>query len=111
MFTGRTLAKLGIIYAILPYINFNYNTVCENPTEVIPDKVKPMEIQKLATELGYTDHKHLAKTLKAVKYRNKPVFKFVTDGSDSRKSHIIVNPNVVYAGNGKHLESIKVQFN
>ncbi|WP_066192413.1 hypothetical protein [Gracilibacillus timonensis] len=110
-FTGRTLAKLGVIYAILPYINFNYNTVCKNPTEVIPDKVKPMEIKQLAKELGFADYKHLAKTLKSIKYKNKAVFLFVTDGSDTRKSYIIVNPNVVYAGNGKHLESIKVQFN
>lgn len=109
-FNGRSVKKLGVLYSILPYVNFNFNILCHNPTQVINGKIETMKVKDLAEELGYDDYKHLIKTMYEIKYDDQPVFKFVDDGKDRRSSYVIVNPNVIYAGNGKHLQSIKVLF-
>lgn len=109
-FDGRSIKKLGVIYSILPYVNFNFNIICNNPQQVKNDKLEAMKLTDLADRLGYDDYKHLLKTMREIKYEDKPVFKFVDDGKDRRRSYIIVNPNVIYAGNGTHLKAIKVLF-
>lgn len=109
-FNGRSIRKLGVIYSILPYVNFNFNIVCNNPQQVIDGKVETMKLKDLATRLGYKDYKHLLKIMREITYQDKPVFKFVDDGKNRRSSYIIVNPSVIYAGNGKHLKAIRVLF-
>lgn len=111
LYNGRAIKKLGVIYAVLPYVNFNYNVLCSNPSEVQAEKVKPLTIGELAEILGYESDKKLTKTLREIKHEDRPVFGFFEDSEDRRKKKIVVNPYVIYAGNGKHLEGIKVLFN
>lgn len=109
-FDGRSIKKLGVVYAVLPYVNFNFNVICNNPHQVVDGKIQPMKLKELAERLGYKDYKHLLKTMQEIKYKDQPVFKFVDDGKDRHSSYIVVNPSVIYAGNGKHLDAIKVLF-
>ncbi|WP_042224134.1 hypothetical protein [Oceanobacillus manasiensis] len=109
-FKVRSIKKLGVVYQILPYVNFNFNIVCNNPQQVINGKIETMQLQDLAAKLGYDDYKHLLKNMREIKIDDQPVFKFVDDGKDRRSSYVIVNPNVIYAGNGKHLDGLKVLF-
>jgi hypothetical protein len=111
MYDGKQTKKLGAIYAVLPYVNFNYNVLCLNPSEVQAEKVKPLTIGELAEILGYESDKKLAKTLREIKHEGNAVFGFFEDTEDRRKKKIVVNPYVIYAGNGKHLDGIKVLFN
>lgn len=110
-FDSRSIKKLGVIYSILPYVNFNFNTVCHNPSEVKADDVKPMNLSTLSEKLGYSDHRKLTPVLREIKYEGKPVFKFVGDDGGQREKYVIISPRVVYAGDGKHLDGIKVLFN
>ncbi|GGJ49640.1 hypothetical protein [Virgibacillus salexigens] len=110
MFSGRSIKKLGVLYAVLPYINFNYNIVCNNPQEVQEAKVKPMAVSELADKLGYSDAKKLIPVLREIRYEGKPVFGFFETDGDARKKKIVVNTSVVYAGNGKHLDAINILF-
>ena len=109
-FNGQTIKKLGVIYAILPYVNFNYNIVCNNPQQVVNGKIDTMKLSDLANRLNYENYRNLLKTMREIRYNDQPVFKFVDEGKDRRNSYIIVNPNVIYAGNGKHLGAIKILF-
>lgn len=109
-FNGRSIKKLGVLYAILPYVNFNFNILCRNPQQVINGKIDTLKICDLADDLGYSNYKNLIKTMHEIKFNDKPVFKFLDDGKDRRSSYVIVNPDVIYAGNGKHLEYIKLLF-
>lgn len=109
-FNGRSIKKLGVVYSILPYVNFNFNIVCNNPQQVVNGKIDTMKLKDLADRLGYTDYKSLSATMREITYNGQQVFKFVDDGKDRRNSYIIVNPNVVYAGNGKHLAGLQVLF-
>ncbi|SKA88723.1 hypothetical protein [Sporosarcina newyorkensis] len=110
-FKGRTLGQLAIIYSVMPFLNFNTNIVCYNPKETIEEMLRPMPLNKLATLLGYDDPAKLKRALNAVKVDDKPVFTYVTNAHDRRKQNIIINPRVIYAGDGKGLGAITALFN
>ncbi|WP_160848087.1 hypothetical protein [Pontibacillus yanchengensis] len=110
MYNGRTIKQLGLIYAVLPYINFNYNIVCHNAEEYNKDNVKPMTTADLAKKLGYSKAEQLTKALRGVKYEGQRVFGFFECEDDARKKKIVVNPNVIYAGSGEKLDGIKILF-
>jgi hypothetical protein len=110
MYNGRSIKQLALVYAVLPFVNFNYNIVSYNPDELNEDKVLPIPLDKLAVLLGYTDHRSLKKALNAIKYDGKPVFGFF-ETDDRRKRKTVVNPRVIYAGNGKTLAGIRALFN
>lgn len=45
--------KLGLLIAILPYINLKYNIVCHNVKEESLENIKPMTIKELCTIVDY----------------------------------------------------------
>ncbi|URJ51253.1 hypothetical protein [Paenibacillus polymyxa] len=108
---GREVKQLAILYAVLPFINFNTNIVCFNPEETQEDRLQPMDVERLAALLGYKDAQKLRKALDAVKLNGKNVFLLVPDVHDKRKRRVIVNPRVVFAGSAEKLAAIKVLFN
>ncbi|WP_338452319.1 hypothetical protein R4Z09_10800 [Niallia oryzisoli] len=110
-FKGRRLGQLSTIYSILPFLNFNTNIVCFNPEETAEGLIRPMNLENLSALLGYQDTHKLKTALNGIKVDGKPVFTFVEDPCDRRQKRIIVNPRVVYGGNGESLKAIKALFN
>lgn len=110
-YKGRTLGQLAIIYSVLPFLNFNTNIICYNPEETSEDLIRPMSLDKLAALLGYVDASSLKRSLNRIKVDGKPVFGFFENPYDRRKWRIIVNPRVVFAGDGEALKAINVLFN
>ncbi|NOJ71417.1 hypothetical protein [Paenibacillus alvei] len=108
---GRTIKQLAIIYAVLPFVNFNTNVVCFNPQEGNEDDLKPMDLDNLAALLHYNDTQKLRRALETIKLDNKPVFYLPHNIHNKRRRRIIVNPRVVFAGPAKSLAAIKVLFN
>lgn len=109
-YNGRSIRQLALIYMVLPYVNFNYNIICYNPAESNYERVNPMTAQELSERLGYGDYRKLTAALRKIKYKGQSVFGFFEVESDKRKRKIVVNPNVVYAGNGEELKAIKILF-
>jgi hypothetical protein len=96
---------------VLPFINFNYNIVCYNPTEHSRELVKPITIDKLAVLLGYERTENLIRIIDKIKYDGSKVFGyFGTDFKSKGKAGMIVNPRAVYAGGAKTLETAKTIF-
>jgi len=110
-FKGRRLAQLSVIYSIIPFLNFNYNIVCHNPSETSEDLVEPMGLDELTKILDYSNTTVLKQSLNRIKVDGKPVFGFFENPYDRRKFRIVVNPRVVFAGNNDSLRAIKVLFN
>lgn len=110
-FKGRRLAQLAVIYSVIPFLNLHYNIVCHNPNETSEELVKPMDLGELAELLGYVDASSLKRSLNRIKVDGKPVFGFFENIHDRRTFRIVVNPRVVFAGNGESLKAIKVLFN
>jgi hypothetical protein len=110
-YNGRNIKRLGLIYAVLPFVNKNFNIIAHNPDEQDPNYVKPMRLGELADKLGYAKASALKTALKSIRYEGKAVFQFIEDDADNRKRKIIVNPSVIYGSNGQQLDAIKASFN
>lgn len=110
MYKGRKTAQLAVIYAVLPFLNFNTNVVCFNPKESNEDELRPMNLENLAALLGYKDTHKLKRALDSVKIDNQRVFWLPQYVNDKRQKRIVVNPRVVFAGSAESLKAIKVLF-
>lgn len=108
---GRTVGQLALVYAVMPFLNFETNIVCMNPDESDIDRLQPMGLEVLAELLGYTNASKLKAAMNRVKIDGKVVFGFFENPNDRRKKRITVNPRVVFAGNGEQLQAIKALFN
>lgn len=111
MFKGRQLSKLGVIYKVLPFLNFETNIICFNPSESDEDLLEPMNLDNLSTLLDYGDPHKLRRALEAIKIEGKPVFLVVQNPNNRRQLRVIVNPRVVFGGSAESLKAIKVLFN
>jgi hypothetical protein len=110
-YTGRSTAQLAVIYAVLPFLNFDTNVVCFNPEETEEDNIRPMNLENLAALLHYRDTSKLKRSLNSVKIDGQHAFWLPTNVNDRRERRIIANPRVVYAGKAESLRAIKVLFN
>lgn len=110
-YTGRSTAQLAVIYAVLPFLNFDTNVVYFNPEETDEDKVRPMNLENLAALLNYRDTTKLKRALNSVKIDGQHAFWLPTNVNDRRERRIIVNPRIVFAGSAESLKAIKVLFN
>jgi hypothetical protein len=109
-YTGRKTAQLALIYAVLPFLNFDTNVVCFNPREADDDSLKPMNLENLAALLNYKDTHKLKRALESVKIDGQPVFWLPSNVHDKRHRRVIVNPRVVFAGNAESLKAVKLLF-
>jgi len=110
-FKGRRLGQLAVIYSVIPFLNFSTNIICYNPEETSEDLIRPMDLKRLSTLLGYKDAPSLKRTLNTIKVDGNPVFGFFENPHDHRQLRIDVNPRVVFAGNGEALRAVKARFN
>lgn len=110
-FQGRRLGQLANIYAVLPFLNFDTNIICHNPTETSEDLIRPMTLQEVSKMLECGNDSKLKAALNDIKIDNKPVFGFFEDPHNRRQLRIVINPRIVFAGNGESLKAIKALFN
>ncbi|MGN7387737.1 hypothetical protein [Sporosarcina sp. SAFN-015] len=109
-YSGRSLGQLALVYEIMPFVNFQTNIVAYNADESQEALVRPMSLDKLALLLGYGSAQKLKTALNRVKVNGKPVFGFFENPHDRRKYRIVVNPRVIYAGDGEGLRALEALF-
>ena len=110
-FKGRKLGQLALVYSVIPFLNFDSNIVCYNPEEKATDLIKPISVTVLADILGYKDASKLKTALNGVKIDGEPMFTFAENPRNRREKRTIVNPRIIFAGNGEGLEVVKAIFN
>lgn len=101
--------KLGMVFALLPYINREWNIVCWNPLETNPALVEALTMTEICEVLDLSK-KNAARTVNGmIKQIMKITFKidgarqffcglFETDES----KEMIINPNFIYIGRRKN---------
>lgn len=103
----------GYIIQLVPWINFEWNIVCENPEETNKNSIEPMSFRDICKKLGY-DPEHPGRLKEAL---TKPVFVwehckqplcgfFSMNDQDGRKSMMVINPHILFAG--KHIENVGI---
>ena len=89
---------LSYLFQAIPFVNINYNIICNNPTETDLDLVKPMTMADYCEIIGYSPEncRRLKTLLKKLRLNKVIVFSFVDNANGL---FCYVNPNVYYAGN------------
>lgn len=104
--------ELGYIFAMLPYINIEYNVLCKNPYEKDISEIKMMTVREFCEAIGhsYSTVSRLLETYSKICFlvdsEVEQFCKFVSDGNDIDNAWIFVNPHVIYSGTD--LEQVKV---
>ena len=103
---GRNVKKLGVIFSVIPFIDFRLNILAHNADEGVKDSSELiiMTMADLAKELGFSDARRLKETLHSFKIDDQRIVHTAKDTKG--KSIIIVNPKFVYAGNHEDFEKL-----
>lgn len=96
---------LGYIFALLPYINIEYNVLCWNPYEDKLDNIELMTVKEFCEKIGYnrSNINRLIRIYSSLFFeidgKQMRFCSFVTDGKSSLENmHIFINPHVLYSG-------------
>lgn len=109
--------RLGYALKMLPFLNFEYNVLCYDPTEKVYDMIDTMTVSDFCKAVGF-DQSHVDKLAKeygkltfTVDNRKEVFCKFVHNGSDLSTAHIYINPRLVYKGSDfRKVEAIGISF-
>lgn len=92
---------LGYIYQLLPYINFEYNILCNKTLETNINDIEPLTLTELCDHIGYDKDNF---------YRLKRIYKSITFNVDGHEEYFVsfvesgntvrafVNPHIIYSG-------------
>lgn len=88
---------LSYLFMLLPYVNKQYNIVCNNPREERKSRINFLDMEDICNVIGYSNkNKHLLKKeLKNLEINGMVAFRWLEDKYGSRA---IINPSVYYAG-------------
>lgn len=103
----------GYVIQLVPWINFEWNIVCENPEETNKDRVEPMSFRDICKNLGY-DPEHPGRLKKALtspvfiwEHYKQPLCGFFSmNAQDGKQSMMVINPHILFAG--KHIENVEI---
>ncbi|MEN0587049.1 hypothetical protein [Kurthia gibsonii] len=106
----RALATLSLVYRVLPYVSYATNVLSHNP-ESDAGEIKPIDVTELQQIFSYSTKQKMVQALQKIRLKDEPLFLIVDNPHDLKKQRVIMNTRVVFAGKGKHLDSINVLFN
>lgn len=87
--------KLSLLFRILPYINLRHNIICDDTTEEIEERIRPITIKTLSELLGVSNASRLKSDLLSITVGGEPV---ILISLAQNKSMIRVNPLIYYKG-------------
>jgi hypothetical protein len=85
---------LGLIYRMLPFVNMRTNTLCHNPYETIPERVRPLKAKELAEVIGVTPAT-LSRRVSEWTFNGEYVLAKVKVG---KRTQYMFNPWIIYRG-------------
>lgn len=95
---------LGYVFKMLPFINIEYNVLCNNPFETDEKEIHPIGFNEFCEYINYENNqrKRLIKTYSEIKFKadgKRELFcSFVSDGINNDNQKIFVNPHILYGG-------------
>lgn len=114
----REHKQLGHLFKLLPFINIEWNVLCDNPFETDLDKVELISMAEFCALTGNGDVSHVSRLKKAysnvrfdVDGKQQRFCTMVYDGINERTAKICVNPEVLYVGsNQSRVDVLKLFF-
>lgn len=99
--SARSHKQLGILFMLIPYINREWNILCENPNEPNINLITPLTLGKMMELLNYDikNSTRIKNELLRIKTKDmQNIIAFVQTDTDFRENKILINPNVIYGG-------------
>ena len=113
----RQHKRLGYALKMLPYLNFEYNILCHNPTEKNRQLVRPLTVGEFCEIIGFDKERAgvLARDYGRITFtvggQREALCKFMDNGSNRLNGHIYINPRLVYKGtNPLQVASVEISF-
>lgn len=98
--------QLYYLFKLLPYVNLKYNAICQNPSEDIAEDVIPLKLSEICEVIGYNPKN--SGRLKKDMYDLHLFGQYAILGIENKNGMWFkINPRVLYAGTGGHLEEFK----
>lgn len=98
--------QLYYLFKLLPYVNLKYNAICQNPSENIAEDVIPLRLSEICEVVGYNSKN--SGRLKKDMYELHLFGQYAILGIENKNGMWFkINPRVLYAGTGSHLEEFK----
>lgn len=103
---------LGYVFAMLPWINLEYNLLCHNPEELDLANVEQITVAEFCKLIGYSEKNRtrLLRIYKSITFlangKEECFCSFVTNGADMKTARIFVNPHILYKGS--KIESVMI---
>jgi hypothetical protein len=104
---ARKAADLGLVYKMLPYVNYEMNALCSNPLERDPHKIAWLSGQELARIIGVSESE-LSRRIRRVTVGDEYIIARITVGDCAK---YMFNPNV-FKRNSKPIDdTAQAMFN
>lgn len=96
----REHKKMALLFRLLPYINFRWNSICSNPEECEMENVNPLTMKDICLIAGYyeTHSTRLKNELYKIKVNGEYTF---CSFRISDKEMFFINPRIYYKGKNK----------
>ena len=106
------------MFQLIPFINREWNVVCENPFEADLDNVQLVTMKDFCAYIGYKDTSSISKLKKIydalefdVNGKKQRFCALTYTGLDSGTARICINPEVFYVGSNKgRVDVLKLFF-
>ena len=105
---GKNHNYLGYLFQLIPFINREWNVVCENPFETDLDNVQLVTMKDFCAYIGYKDTSSISKLKRIydalefdVNGKKQRFCALTYTGLDSGTARICINPEVFYVGSNK----------
>ena len=107
---------LGYIFQLIPFVNLQWNIVCNNPLESDKDLINPLTVGEFCDIIGYDkkNAKRLIKIIASIRFEWKNKIQrfcsYIYD-SDITNMMIFINPNIFYSSdNFSEVEVLGIFF-
>lgn len=100
--------KIGMLIKLLPYVHFDTNILCENPTEENEKLIKPLKQKKILEILDIT--KPTVSSLLSLTILDNKEFAFIKFSNGAFKNVYVINPRFMYKGNSLKAEEVLKWF-
>lgn len=109
--------RLGYALKMLPYLNFEYNILCHNPTEKDRQHVRPLTVGEFCDIIGF-DKERVGSLVRdygqltfTVDGQREALCKFMDNGASRLNGNIYINPRLVYKGtNPLKVAAVEISF-
>ena len=95
---------LGLVFKAIPYLNMEFNILCENPEETSFDAIRPLSVKQFCNiiDYDYSEVYRLKEELAQIRFpvneKMELFCTFIPCSEHAKQTRIMINPHIMYCG-------------